>query len=170
MTPAKILVAGVGNLFLADDAFGIEVARRLAQEELPAGVRVADYGIRGVHLAYQLLEGSDTLVLVDAVSRGEPPGTVFIIEPDLEQPGGGLAGRPLMDGHGMDPATVLALLKQLGGTIGRVVVVGCEPLETCERIGLSQPVERAVDEAVRLVRRLVGAGRNEQIGPQGGAP
>jgi hydrogenase maturation protease len=144
------LVAGVGNVFFGDDGFGVEVARRLQSEELPAGVRVADYGIRGVHLAYQLLDGYDTLILIDAIARGEAPGTVSLIEPRA-----GGAADASMDAHGMDPAAVLALVRQLGGRIDRVLVVGCEPAEICERMGLSEPVARAVDEAARLVRRLV---------------
>jgi hydrogenase maturation protease len=147
---ASTLVAGVGNIFFGDDGFGVEVARRLQSVELPAGVRVADFGIRGVHLAYQLLDGYDTLILVDAIARGEAPGTVSLIEPQA----GGTADAS-MDAHGMDPAAVLALVRQLGGRLDRVLVVGCEPAEICERMGLSEPVARAVDEAARLVRLLV---------------
>jgi hydrogenase maturation protease len=154
-----VLVAGVGNIFLGDDGFGVEVARRLAGEELPAGVRVEDYGIRGLHLAYRILDGCDTLILVDAVSRGEPPGTVFLIDArDAARP----ASSAAMDAHGMDPASVLALVKDLGGAPRRVLVVGCEPLELCERIGLSEPVERAVAQAAQLVKSLVAeAARTE---------
>ena len=144
------LVAGVGNVFFGDDGFGVEVARKLQSEKLPEDVRVADYGIRGVHLAYQLLDGYDTLVLIDAVSRGDPPGTVSLIEPRLAG-----AAETWMDSHGMDPGAVLALVRQLGGQLGRVLLVGCEAAEICERMGLSEPVQRAVDEAARLVRRLV---------------
>ncbi len=146
------LVAGIGNIFLGDDGFGVEVVRRLAGEAMPEGTRVADYGIRGLHLAYQLLEGWDTVILVDAVSRGAPPGTVFVIEPDLAAP---TPDAP-MNAHGMDPATVLATVKSLGGTLKRVLVVGCEPQEIEPGIGLSAPVQQAVDEAARVVRRLVG--------------
>jgi hydrogenase maturation protease len=145
-----ILVAGVGNVLLGDDGFGVEVARRLATEALPA--EVADFGIRGVHLAYQLLDGYDTVILVDALSRGEAPGTLFVMEPDVEN----VPPRMLMDGHGLDPATVLGMVKLLGGAVRRILVVGCEPADTSEGMGLSAPVAQAVDEAVRLVRRLVG--------------
>jgi hydrogenase maturation protease len=147
------LVAGVGNVLLGDDGFGVEVVRRLAGTALPAGVEVADFGIRGVHLAYQLLDGYDLVVLVDALGRGGAAGTIYVLEPEL----GGLEPRPLVDGHGLDPATVLGMVKLLGGAIGRTVVVGCEPARLEEGIGLSAPVAHAVDEAVRLVRRLVGA-------------
>jgi hydrogenase maturation protease len=125
------------------------VARRLADQQLPEGVEVADFGIRGVHLAYQLLEGYDLAILVDASARGGEPGSLYVIEPT---PGD---GDVLLDGHGMQPAAVLGLLEALGGPVGRVLVVGCEPAEVGERIGLSEPVGRAVGEAVRLVRELV---------------
>jgi hydrogenase maturation protease len=152
----RVLVAGVGNIFFSDDAFGVEVARRLAEEELPEGVEVGDYGIRGVHLAYQLLDGYDTAILVDATPRGGEPGTVYVIEPDLEAGGDeSLAAAGIADAHGMDPASVLAYLKSLGGEVGRVLVVGCEPADTGEGIGLSEPVAAAVDEAMRVVVELV---------------
>jgi hydrogenase maturation protease len=145
----RVLVAGVGNIFLGDDGFGVEVARQLADEQLPAGVEVADFGIRGVHLAYQLLEGYDLAILVDASARGGEPGSLYVIEPTPD------GGDVLLNGHGMQPAAVLGLLQALGGPVGRVLVVGCEPAEVGERIGLSEPVGRAVSEAVRVVRELV---------------
>ena len=145
----RVLVAGVGNIFLGDDGFGVEVARQLADEQLPAGVEVADFGIRGVHLAYQLLEGYDLAILVDASARGGEPGSLYVIEPAPDD------GDVLLDGHGMQPAAVLGLLQALGGPVGRVLVVGCEPAEVGERIGLSEPVGRAVGEAARIVRGLV---------------
>jgi hydrogenase maturation protease len=153
----RILVAGVGNIFLGDDGFGVEVARRLIDERFPEGVDVADFGIRGVHLAYQLLEGYDTLILVDAAARGEAPGTVFVLEPDFERPENleRTESGFLMDAHGMDPEMVLGMLKDLGGKVGRIVIVGCEPAEIDERMGLSEVVEPAVDEACRVVRRLI---------------
>jgi len=165
----SVLVAGVGNIFLGDDGFGVEVARRLLAEPLPENVRVADYGIRGVHLAYQLLDGYDTLILVDAVSRGEPPGTVFVIEPDLGL-GTPLNGvPPAMNAHDLDPASVLGLVRHLGGRIDRVLVVGCEPQQTDERMGLSEPVQRAVGEAARLVRELLGGSRQSEMSSKGGS-
>ncbi len=106
----KILVAGIGNIFLGDDGFGVEVANRLRRPTLPDGVRVEDFGIRGVHLAYELLDGYDALVLIDAVPMGEPPGTVAIIEPDPVGEVGdvGELATPAMDAHSMNPAVVLA--------------------------------------------------------------
>lgn len=150
----SLLVAGVGNIFLGDDGFGVEVGRRLTQEPMPEGVAVADFGIRGVHLAYELVDEYDQLILIDAVPRGEKPGTVYVIEPDTD----GFSpeqGTPPMDAHGMDPATVFATLHQLGGRLDRALVVGCEPASTAEGIGLSGVVEEAVDEAVQIVRDLV---------------
>jgi hydrogenase maturation protease len=153
----RVLVAGVGNIFLGDDGFGVEVARRLADEELPEDVRVADFGIRGVHLAYELLDGYDTAILVDATPRGGPPGTVYVIEPEppAARDAGDPSAAPLMDAHAMEPDAVLGLLDVLGGSAVRVLVVGCEPAEVTERIGLSEPVERAVGDAVQMVRELL---------------
>jgi hydrogenase maturation protease len=151
----SVLVAGIGNIFLGDDGFGVEVARELSREPLPEGAQVKDYGIRGLHLAYHLLEGFRTVILVDALSRGAEPGTLFVLSPDAE------GWAPSLDAHGMDPATVLATVRSLGGTLGRVLVVGCEPLDLEPHIGLSEPVARAVGEAVRMVRRLVCEARGD---------
>ncbi|MGH3327827.1 MAG: hydrogenase maturation protease [Streptomycetales bacterium] len=153
----RVLVAGVGNIFLGDDGFGVEVARRLAAEPLPEGVEVADFGIRGVHLAYQLLDGYDLLILVDAVTRGEEPGTVYVIEPDLDaiEPVGPDAEGPPIDAHGMAPDAVFALLKTFGGSVDRVLVVACEPTDVEERMGLSPPVAGAVDRAIGAVLDLL---------------
>jgi hydrogenase maturation protease len=144
----RILVAGIGNIFLGDDGFGVEVASRLASTTLPDGVRVADFGIRGIHLAYELLDGGyDTIVLVDAVTRGGAPGTIYLIEPDLERVATG--GAP--DAHGMTPEAVLGMLRSLGGHEGRVLIVGCEPASVDEGIGLSEPVTGAVEDAVSMI-------------------
>jgi hydrogenase maturation protease len=154
-----VLVAGIGNVFLGDDGFGVEVVRRVAPARLPAGVVVADYGIRGMHLAYELLDGRfDTLVLVDAVPLGEAPGTVALLEVDLDEraaarPDGGV---PVADAHGMDPESVLRLLHDLGGSVDRVLVVGCQPASVDEGMELSDAVAGAVDEAVALVVDTVG--------------
>jgi hydrogenase maturation protease len=146
-----MLVAGIGNIFLGDDGFGVEVARRLAAEGVPEWVRVADFGIRGIHLAYELLDGAYGLtVLVDAVPRGGPPGSVYLIDPDHA---GGNATAP--DAHSMTPDAVLSMLRSLGGNPGRLLIVGCEPRDTEERIELSGPVSRAVPEAIALVRQLI---------------
>ena len=138
MTAHRTLVAGVGNVFLGDDGFGVEVARRLMTREQPDGVEVADFGIRGVHLAYELLDGCELLVLVDAAPRGEAPGTISVV--DLgpvpreggaapSEPGGsaGVDAGVMMNAHGMQPDTVLTLVETLGGSVGRAVLVACEP-------------------------------------------
>lgn len=155
-------MAGIGNVFLGDDGFGVETARRLTERDLPGHIEVVDIGVRGVHLAYQLLDGYDTLVLVDATARGEVPGTLYVIEHDV---GGGSPSpaAPALDGHRMTPDTVLALLGTLcAGTGGeppkRVLVVGCEPASVDEGIGLSPPVSDAVPEAVRLIEELLRDG------------
>ncbi|AWW36142.1 MULTISPECIES: hydrogenase maturation protease [Streptomyces] len=155
----RTLVAGVGNIFLGDDGFGVETARALANHELPAGVEVADIGIRGVHLAYRLLDGYDTLVLLDATARGGDPGTLYVI--DATDPGTRPPSESVpLDGHRMTPDAVLALLDTLCAGTGatpprRTLVVGCEPAQVEEGIGLSPQVTAAVPEAVRLVAELV---------------
>jgi hydrogenase maturation protease len=158
----RTLVAGIGNVFLGDDGFGVEVARALGGRPLPEGVHVEDYGIRGVHLAYALLDGYDELVLVDALQRHEEPGTLVVLEPDLPDPdalGAPDVGEPVVDAHVMGPDAMLALVctltPRLGGTVPRVRVVGCQPAVLDEVMGLSPPVAGAVDEAARLVRALV---------------
>jgi hydrogenase maturation protease len=150
VTAAKTLVAGIGNIFNGDDGFGSEVAQRLVGRPMPAGVRVEDYGIRGVHLAYELLEGYDFVVLVDALSRGEPPGTLFVLEPDVD-----LDDVPPLDSHQMDPRAVLGMVAEMGGKIGRLLLVGCEPADIGEGIGLSAPVAAVVDDAARMVEELI---------------
>jgi hydrogenase maturation protease len=152
----KTLVAGIGNIFLGDDGFGVEVANRLSAAPPRPGVLVADYGIRGVHLAYELLDGYDALVIVDAVPMGEPPGTVAVIEPDLDALEGALEDvGPTMDAHSMNPAVVLGMLSGLGGRVDRVVIVGCQPANLDEGIGLSPPVAAAVDWAVEAVGEVL---------------
>ena len=153
----RTLVAGVGNIFLGDDGFGVEVVRRMAGDTFPDGVKVVDFGIRGVHLAYELLEGYQTTILVDATQRGGAPGTVYVIEPDLESIPAGV----VMDAHSLDPATVFGMLRALGGSPQDVLVVGCEPATVDDGMGLSDVVERAVDEAVRIVRELVAERHDE---------
>jgi len=154
----RVLVAGIGNVFMADDGFGVEVARRLAEREQPPGVEVADFGIRGLDLVYALGEGYDAAIFVDAVPRGEEPGTLFLIE---HQQGGGPEEPVALDAHGMDPVKVLALAGQLGDAPDRVLIVGCEPQVRMEGdeediVGeLSEPVLAAVDGAVKMVEELV---------------
>jgi hydrogenase maturation protease len=151
----RMLVAGVGNIFLGDDGFGVEVARRLAAFELPDWVRLADYGISGMHLAYDLAEGYETTILIDATPRGGEPGTLYVIEADPGSPPATAGESPLLDAHGMQPDVVFSMLDMLGADAGRVLVVGCEPASTDEGMGLSAPVTAAVDEAVRVVLDLV---------------
>lgn len=146
MTRRRVLVAGIGNVFLGDDGFGVEVVRRLHGMTLPEGVHVADFGVRGIHLAFELADGGfDAAILVDAVPNGGAPGTLYLIEPDAGEP----AAPP--DAHGLTPAAVLAWAQRLGGASGRVLIVGCEPESVRESMELSAPVRAAVDEAVRLV-------------------
>jgi hydrogenase maturation protease len=158
-----MLVAGLGNVFLGDDGFGVEVVRRLAAEPQPDGVRVADFGIRGLHLAYELLDGYDTAVLVDATPRGGTPGELHLIEvgrDDLPPPATSdelVAQGAVLDAHGMSPDAVLALLVTLGGTPGRVLVLGCEPGVVREEMGLSPPVAAAVDVALAELRTLIAS-------------
>lgn len=166
----RTLVAGIGNIFLSDDGFGVETARRLTERELPGHVEVVDIGVRGVHLAYQLLDGYDMLVLVDATARGEAPGTLYVIEHDLGA-GSPSPPAPALDGHRMTPDAVLALLGTLcAGTGGepprRVLVVGCEPASVEEGIGLSAPVSDAVPEAVRLIEELLHGGEPGESAPR----
>lgn len=151
---ARILIAGVGNIFLGDDAFGVEVVARLAAEQLPEDVRVEDFGIRGMHLAFELLEGYELAILVDAVPRGGTPGDLYVIEPDRDALPIDATGGTLLDAHGMEPGSVLSLLATLGGNMP-VLVVGCEPADASERMGLSQPVAAAVERAVPLIMGLV---------------
>ncbi|MEV0590692.1 hydrogenase maturation protease [Nonomuraea cavernae] len=158
---ARVLVAGIGNIFLGDDGFGVEVARRLAREERAAGVDVVDFGIRGMDLVYALQRDYDTAILVDAAMRGEPPGTLTVLEADL--PDGGAAA---IEGHGLDPVKVLRLARELGRVPERVLVVCCEPATVLTGspdedvlAELSEPVRAAVDQAVRLVMDLTSSPR-----------
>lgn len=145
----RVLVAGVGNVFLGDDGFGSEVARQLAGSPLPPGVVVTDYGIRGMHLAYDLLDGWDMLVLIDLLPTRGRPGAVHIVEVDLEA----IAGQA-PDPHGMAPHAVLSAVGSMGGTLPPTVLIGCEPEDTEERLGLSPIVAAAVQPAVAAVLKL----------------
>jgi len=151
------LVAGVGNIFLGDDGFGVEVVRRLAGRELPEGVEVVDFGIRGMDLAYALQDDYEAVVFVDAAPRGEEAGTVYLIEPEIEED-----GEISLDTHGMDPVKVIRLSRALGARPTRTLVVGCEPQVVVSGedyddmlMELSEPVRAAVEEAVKLVESLV---------------
>jgi hydrogenase maturation protease len=157
MSPKRVLVAGVGNVFLGDDGFGVEVVRRLAERELPDGVEVVDFGIRGMDLAYALQDDYELVIFVDALPRGEEPGTVYLIEPEIEED-----GEVALDTHGMDPVKVIKLSRALGARPTRALVVGCEPQVVVSGeayddmlMELSEPVRAAVGEAVMLVESLV---------------
>ena len=154
--PSKILVAGVGNIFMGDDAFGSEVARRLMSQGLPAEVQVTDFGIRSYDLAYALTDGYDVTILVDVTTRKQSPGTVYLIEPDLsqlDQPDGMIA-----DAHSLNPVNVLQMLRSLGSAPGKLYLIGCEPaiLDIEDgRIGLSEVVEAAIPQAIQLIKSLI---------------
>lgn len=155
MTQPRILVAGVGNIFRGDDAFGVEVVRRLAGGVLPTGVSVIDFGIRGHDLAYTILDGYDGVILVDATHRDGPPGTLYVLEltaDELEQPGS-------VGTHGVDLPSVFRLVLTMGGTLPRLSFVGCEPAELGSddegAMGLSEPVRSAVERAVLLVEAMI---------------
>ncbi|WAJ46916.1 hydrogenase maturation protease [Mycobacterium sp. Aquia_216] len=150
---ARILVAGIGNIFLGDDGFGSEVVRHARLPRDNPSVRVTDYGIAGMHLAYDLLDGWDTLVLVDAVPSRGRPGTLHVFQADHES-GCAQAG---LDAHSMDPAAVFASLRALGGSPPYTVVVGCEAGSVEEGIGLTDPVAKAVPRAVQAVKEIVSA-------------
>jgi hydrogenase maturation protease len=151
----QVLVAGIGNLFLSDDGFGPEVVRHLqaaGQSPLPADVRLVDYGIRGVHLCYDLLDGYAALILLDALPTGDPPGEVTVLAVSVEDLAPNDAG---YDPHGMNPVAVLAGLPALGGTLPPTYVVGAQPMELGEGIGLSEPLSRAIPVAAGAVRELL---------------
>jgi hydrogenase maturation protease len=147
----KVLVAGIGNVFFGDDGFGVEVARRLSTRILPEGVLVKDFGIRGLDLTYALTEGWDAAILVDAVPRGGAPGTLYVLDTsETDAP-------PEMDPHGMHPARVLALAREVGSPPKIVRLVGCEPASGSEmEMGLSREVEAAIDPACAMVEELLG--------------
>jgi hydrogenase maturation protease len=158
-----ILVAGIGNVFLGDDAFGVEVVRRLANRQLPQSVRVADFGIRGFDLAYALEDGYETTILVDACPHGEAPGTLYVIEPDLKALddlalNASEAPQAVMEAHTMNPVSVLRMARAMNVRLKNILLVGCEP-ETLGgeegQMGLSAPVEAAVDSGVKLLESII---------------
>jgi len=155
IAPERVLVAGIGNVFLGDDGFGVALVERLAERPLPPGVEAVDFGIRGMDLAYALGDGWSAVVLLDAAPTGQPPGTLTVIEPEPA------AVEPSLDAHGMDPVQVLALAKTLGGPLPRMLVVACAPetIMTGEEeevvAELSAPVRAALDRGVELVESLL---------------
>jgi hydrogenase maturation protease len=161
-TPS-ILIAGIGNIFLGDDAFGVEVVQRLERRKLPERVKAIDFGIRGYDLAFALLDGSDVTILVDACPRGGEPGSLYVIEPDLsalDTPG---ADQASIDAHSMNPMNVIRIAKSMGGDLKRILLVGCEPATLGPeegQMGLSETVAAVVDEATNIVESLVEKVRN----------
>jgi hydrogenase maturation protease len=150
----RVLVAGIGNIFLGDDGFGVEVAQRMRQQPPRDHVRIEDFGIRGLHLAYELLDGYQCLVLVDAMPMGERAGSVALVEVDPVEPTtADDAG--VLESHSLDPVVVLDLVAHLGGAVERVVVVGCEPESLDDGIGLSPSVASAVDCAIDAIDHLL---------------
>lgn len=159
MSRPRILIACIGNIFMGDDGFGTEVARRLAGRSLPPGVVLKDFGIRGLDLTYALLESYELVILVDACPLGGEPGTVYLVEPDpveANAPDGSPVG---LEAHAMNPMNVLRMVQSMGGAPGRILIVGCEPAEIGSdeegKLGLTEPVEAAVDEAIVLIETLV---------------
>jgi hydrogenase maturation protease len=157
MSSPTVLIAGIGNIFFGDDAFGVEVAQRLLRRSWPPSIRVQDFGIRGLDLTYALLEPWDLIILIDAVPRDQPPGTVYVIEPEIDaaSPDAG----PMVDAHAMDPVKVLQAALSMGARFNRVILVGCQPTpfdaDLNMQMELSPPVHAAVDEAINVIESLL---------------
>jgi hydrogenase maturation protease len=152
----KILIAGIGNIFLGDDAFGCEVVRQLQPGEFPEVVIVTDFGIRSYDLAYALTDGYDAIILVDAVPRGQAPGTLYLIEPAVN----GLSAlqESAVDAHSMNPVSVIQMAQSLGGVKGKLFLIGCEPAVPISEegeMGLSRKVQEAMPEALKMIHCLV---------------
>jgi hydrogenase maturation protease len=155
----RLLVAGIGNIFFGDDGFGSQVAQVLAKAPIE-DVKIEDFGIRGLHLAFELVSGYERAFLIDAAPRGGPPGTLYVIEPDVAE------SKSMPDAHRMDLQNVFAFVRTIGGEPPPITVVGCEPSASSEEIGLSDAVSAAVTPAAELVRRLVGKALNEHASTQ----
>jgi hydrogenase maturation protease len=152
----RVMVAGVGNMFLKDDGFGAEVIKRMRRRDQPEGVEICDFGTGGLKLAYDLMKGYDALILVDSTPRNEEPGTLYVIEPEPEEFNADLENGGPIDPHGADPVTVLRFVKAIGAWPGKISIIGCEPEEVEEfDVGLSEPVLEAVDGAVDLVEEAI---------------
>jgi hydrogenase maturation protease len=176
-----ILVAGIGNIFLGDDGFGVEVAQRLSQRTFPEGVRIVDFGIRGLDLAYALSDGPQVTILIDACPRGDAPGTLYVVEPDLTSINSPNGPQIAVDAHAMNPMNVLCMAKSMGAPLQRILLVGCEPATLGPeegQMGLSEVVENAIERAVALTESLVtrilndewplvGDGRDERKSQKG---
>ena len=157
-TAPAILVAGIGNIFLGDDGFGVEVAQRLSQHTFPESVRVVDFGIRGLDLAYALTDGPQVTILIDACPRGAGPGTLYVVEPDLSSLDSPNTSQVAVDAHAMNPMNVLCMAKSMGAPLQRILLVGCEPATLGPeegQMGLSELVDNAVERAVTLTESLV---------------
>jgi hydrogenase maturation protease len=156
--PLRILIAGIGNIFRGDDAFGVELAQQLLQRPQRDGVKIVDFGIRGFDLAFALMDGPEVAIFLDATSRGGAPGTLYTVEidPPADSP---MVMEPLLEAHSIDPVRVLRMVQAMGGTMSRTVLIGCEPLtlgsEDEGALGLSSVVVSAVDRAVAVVESLV---------------
>ncbi len=161
MSHPRILIACVGNIFLGDDGFGVEVARKLAERSLPPEVLLEDFGIRGLDLTYALLDPYEAVILVDACPRGGTPGAVYLVEPDLAELAVAEDSLALLEAHSMNPMHVLRAVDSMGGVLGRILIVGCEPAEFGSdeggQLDLSDVVRPAVGEAVMMVERLVSS-------------
>jgi len=157
-TTPSVLIAGIGNIFLGDDAFGVEVLNRFAHRALPEGVRAIDFGIRGLDLTYALMDGADITILVDACPRGGPPGDLYLIEPDLNALDNGEPGSATVDAHSMNPANVIRAARAMGGPLKKILLLGCEPQTLGPeegQMGLSEPVAAAVERAIPLLESVV---------------
>ena len=156
MNRPRLLIAGIGNIFLGDDAFGVEVVQRLARHELPQEVCVIDFGIRGLDLTYALLDGYESVILVDAAPRGGAPGSLYVLELAKDELSD--TSTPMIETHRLDPVKVLRLAASMGGKVERLLLVGCEPAPVSDyedmQMGLSIPVQTAVDEAIVLLESL----------------
>jgi hydrogenase maturation protease len=153
-----ILVAGIGNIFLGDDGFGVEVVQRLSQRTFPEGVRVVDFGIRGLDLAYALTDGPQVTILIDACPRGDAPGTLYVVEPDLTSLDSPNASHIAVDAHAMNPMNVLCMARSMGAPLHRILLVGCEPATLGPeegQMGFSELVEDAVERAATLTESLI---------------
>lgn len=153
MKPPRILIAGIGNIFMGDDGFGTEVARRLGGRSMPPEVTLKDFGISGIDLTYALLDPYDLVIMVDACARGGEPGTLYLIEPEA----GDGAPAPF-EAHSMNPVNVLRTVRSMGGARGKILLVACEPTDLGPeegKMGLSDPVDAAIGEAIGMIERLV---------------
>ncbi len=157
----RVLIAGVGNIFFGDDGYGCEVISRMRDEIYPDDVRIEDYGIRGTHLSFELMSGYEGAILIDAVPKGGEPGSLYVIEPDVQAAAG------TADAHSMDLSTVFAFMRTLDGVLPRILIIGCEPGSASDEMSLSEPVEQAVGRTIPLVREVFEkhfAGAAAQVG------